>query len=81
MARDCKTMVDVGTRNDGSPIMKRCGTTYDGDEVLCDEHYKQAIKRYPQGWVYYPGDTCKHGTYVGGCGFDHMCPACETGHD
>lgn len=22
---------------------------------------------------------CEHGTYVGGCGFDHMCGYCEMG--
>lgn len=32
---------------------------------------------YPQGWVSYPGDTCKHGVYVGGCGADYMCGSCE----
>ena len=36
-------------------------------------------REYPQGWAYYPGDTCKHGTYTGGCGIDRMCGACEMG--
>ena len=35
--------------------------------------------KYPQGWRHYPGDTCKHGVYVGGCGADLMCGACESG--
>lgn len=26
-----------------------------------------------------PYPYCKHGTYVGGCGVDHMCHACEMG--
>ena len=34
-------------------------------------------KMYPQGWSYYPGDTCQHGVYVGGCGVDWMCIQCE----
>lgn len=25
--------------------------------------------------------NCKHGTYVGGCGIDWMCGACESGED
>lgn len=25
----------------------------------------------------YVGDTCKHGVYVGGVAFDHLCPGCE----
>lgn len=44
----------------------------------CTEHYE---KKYPQGWNYYPGDCCIHGTYVGGCGADLMCGACESGDD
>lgn len=24
---------------------------------------------------------CKHGTYVGGCGYDHMCHWCEMGEE
>lgn len=26
-----------------------------------------------------PYDHCRHGVYVGGCGYDYMCPACEMG--
>ena len=26
-------------------------------------------------------DYCKHGTYVGGCGIDYMCPRCENNDD
>jgi hypothetical protein len=26
-----------------------------------------------------PADHCKHGVYVGGCGYDFMCGACENG--
>jgi hypothetical protein len=35
---------------------------------------------HPQGWRYYPGDTCPHGVYVGGCGVDLMCGTCESGY-
>jgi hypothetical protein len=43
---------------------------------LCEPLYE---KLYPQGWHYYPGDVCIHGVYVGGCGVDYMCAACEGG--
>ena len=46
---------------------------------LCDKHMKDASKRYPQGWNYYPGDVCPHGKYVGGSGIDRMCGYCEMG--
>lgn len=26
-----------------------------------------------------PRDHCRHGVYVGGCGWDFMCPVCEAG--
>lgn len=26
-------------------------------------------------------DYCRHGTFVGGCGYDHMCGWCETGEE
>lgn len=26
-----------------------------------------------------PADHCRHGVYVGGCGYDFMCMACELG--
>jgi hypothetical protein len=48
----------------------------DGTCGYCRPLYEQ---RYPQGWQSYPGDVCPHGTYVGGCGVDHLCPACEAG--
>lgn len=58
--------------------VERCANRFWGEvETL----QKQAKERYPQGWQYYPGDTCPHGVYVGGCGIDHMCMACEMGDD
>ena len=48
----------------------------DGTCEHCGPLYE---KVYPQGWAYYPGDVCKHGTYVGGSGYDLMCGPCELG--
>jgi hypothetical protein len=57
-----------------------CGEWHGGEVELCDDCRKQWERTYPQGWSYYPGDCCRHGTYVGGCGIDHMCGACEGGY-
>lgn len=76
----CETQVYVGSRRDGSDITVKCGEYFgDRGKVLCDPCENKAKALYPQGWRYYPGDTCKHGTYVGGCGRDLMCGACELG--
>lgn len=32
--------------------------------------------RYPQGWAYFPGDTCRHGVYVN-TDYDIPCARCE----
>jgi len=56
-----------------------CGRYQYGTKQLCDEHLAEAERRYPQGWRGYPGDTCRHGVYVGGVGIDWMCPVCEGG--
>jgi len=57
-----------------------CGTSYGGGSLYycdpCNNYYKG---RYPQGWNYYAGDTCDHGTYVGGIGIDWTCGYCEDG--
>ena len=75
-------MVDVATRRDGTPILMECGTQSSAyGFALCDECEKRIAADYPQGFRYYPGDTCKHGVYVGGCGADYMCGACEMGED
>ena len=58
-----------------------CGKTVAGVVQMCNECVAKYNKIYPQGWSYYPGDTCKHGVYVGGCGVDYMCPQCENGED
>jgi hypothetical protein len=56
-----------------------CGRIEYGATLLCDMHQAQYERQYPQGWRYYPGDVCRHGMYVGGCGVDLMCGACEGG--
>jgi hypothetical protein len=65
-------------------VKSRCGTTgQHGDTLLCDECTDGLSKRYPQGWLHTPGDTCVHGTYLG-CHEDNdevLCPQCELGDD
>jgi hypothetical protein len=51
-----------------------------GRVELCSRCLAAAHAKYPQGWRIVPGDTCKHGTYVGNpYGPDYMCGACEGG--
>jgi len=56
-----------------------CGDTVGGDKTYCGDCTARFMKMYPQGWDHYPGDTCTHGKYVGGCGEDIMCHRCEMG--
>jgi hypothetical protein len=56
-----------------------CGAWHNGDKLFCAACEKRLHKAYPQGWRAYPGDVCKHGVYVGGCGVDWMCGRCEMG--
>ena len=71
------------TEDDGTNVYTEerpvyCGSTgTNGVRTLCKRCEELANTNYPQGWRYYPGDTCKHGKYVGGCGADLMCGACE----
>ena len=58
-----------------------CGRWAGGFKDLCQDCFKEAQRRYPQGWVGYPGDKCVHGIYVGGCGVDYMCGLCEAGEE
>jgi hypothetical protein len=59
-----------------------CGSWVTGEgKTYCTPHEAEMNQRYPQGWRYYPGDVCRHGKYVGGCGVDLMCGACEMGDD
>lgn len=77
---DCSELAYAGmwTRS-GSPVMTICGQYVGGIIRLCPECDKQASIAYPQGWKVYPGDTCRHGVYTGGCGVDRMCFRCEQG--
>ena len=77
----CDNKVVVMYRRDGSEVENKCGSYFAGEKQLCATCERRASKMYPQGWVGYPGDTCRHGTYVGGCGVDHICGACEAGND
>lgn len=59
-------------------VFTPCGSTDQyGGQLLCDECEARMERAYPQGWRDYPGDTCKHGTYIGGPG-DCLCGACEA---
>lgn len=79
MGQHCGQKVEVDYRRDGTPIERDCGSYWDTCMVLCDECQTKYEHKYPQGWVSYPGDVCKHGVYVGGCGEDYMCHECESG--
>ena len=74
-----KIKIYRGLNNDRA-IQFPCGSTTgpDGKLVQCAECHTKDKKRYPLGWRNVPGDTCKHGTYVGGpSGPDHICGHCE----
>ena len=58
-----------------------CGKWLGGVKRLCGPCTAKAEREFPQGWSGYPGDTCSHGVYVGGCGIDYMCGACEAGDE
>lgn len=75
----CERMVVAMTRRDGSDVEVACGSYWGGEKLFCENCLRKFERQYPQGWVGYPGDVCKHGTYVGGCGVDHLCHACEMG--
>jgi len=78
----CATMVtqyiSTGTM-EWREIELPCGSTgVDCERLMCVERVTKADKIYPQGWRKSPGDTCKHGTYVGDAyGPDYMCHVCE----
>jgi|WetSurMetagenome_2_1015567.scaffolds.fasta_scaffold280367_1 hypothetical protein len=75
----CDTNITAMWRKDGTEVIMKCGDYFAGGKLLCRPCEEKAKKDYPQGWRYYPGDVCKHGTYVGGCGIDWMCGKCEMG--
>ena len=58
----------------------KCGENENGiSKVYCANCLEWNRSRFPQGWVHYAGDTCKHSEYVGGVGIDYMCGRCEDG--
>ncbi len=61
-------------------VIMQCGNTgIHGNTLLCDNCLEKADDKFPQGWRKTPGDTCKHGYYVGTPGGpDHICPWCEA---
>ena len=69
----------VDHHTDERPVY--CGDWVGGRKEICDTCLPQMNEKYPQGWRYYPGDVCIHGTYVGGCGIDWICQPCEDGLD
>jgi hypothetical protein len=81
MDNTCTDLAEVGVRRDGSPIEVECGRWWGGRKAYCTNCEKSLMEQYPQGWIGYPGDKCRHGTYVGGCGVDLICGACEIGYD
>ena len=60
-------------------IKMPCGSTsIDGGVNLCDVCEDAMSKQHPQGWRAVPGDTCKHGNYIGDAsGPDYLCGKCE----
>ncbi len=63
----------------GTPCKGTHRTSVLGDGT-CEHCAPLYELRYPQGWSYYPGDVCEHGTYTGGSGIDYMCHPCEMGY-
>jgi hypothetical protein len=54
------------------------GYDYRGRITQCSSCREANEKAYPQGWREFPGDTCRHGNYIGGpSGPDYICGACE----
>lgn len=82
MTRNCNNLVTVSYRHDGSEIQMTCRSqSVAYGYAMCEACEAEIKKAYPQGFRYYPGDTCKHGVYVGGCAEDFMCFKCEMGDD
>lgn len=64
-----------------SGMVEYCGGTGNDGYVFCPQCEQNLREKYPQGWDYYPGDICRHGTYTGGSGIDYMCFHCEMGEE
>ena len=77
----CENKVDVWVETliHGKTVQMPCGMTGPhGTVELCDTCMDTMTKRHPQGWRHYPGDTCKHGTYLNPA-HDCCCYMCEDG--
>lgn len=81
MARCENMVVQMVPRGYGyREVSLRCGSTsIHGGTLQCEHCEKSDNRRYPQGWRYSPGDTCKHGTYMGSHedNDEVLCGACE----
>lgn len=81
----CKnTAIQYVPKGYGYKMVKSpCGSTgIHGQLLLCDACNERAETEFPQGWRDVPGDTCKHGNYVGNCnGPDYICGQCENEGD
>lgn len=64
-------------------VEMKCGNTgIHGNVLLCEQCENKQSRQYPQGWRHSPGDTCRHGTYIGdSCGPDILCLGCELDED
>lgn len=70
------------TDREGETHIVPCGKWRVGEgNQYCPRCLRVMQLTFPQGWRYYPGDKCKHGVYVGGCGADLMCGKCEFGDE
>lgn len=78
----CKNRVSqfVPTGFHYKEVFSNCGSTSrHGIKMLCEDCEKSEDRAYPQGWRHTPGDTCKHGTYLGAHedNDERLCGACE----
>jgi len=73
----CDNQVLLYSNGLNREIWGKCGSWFAGTQYFCGDCTLRLKHRYPQGWRYTPGDLCPHGSYVGGCMEDYMCPQCE----
>ena len=78
----CKKTIIIGFDHHAcKEIVCRCGeVSVYGRVEFCNECMEEYKRKYPQGWRNVPGDTCRHGNYVGDAyGADYICGPCEDG--
>ena len=75
---DKKVVMYIRNQDDlnATEVTFTCGDYTSVGLAQCDECKAKADADYPQGWVHYPGDKCKHGIYIGG-DRDCTCYKCE----